>query len=87
MKNLQSTIEAFEERDSEMGKGCNEIELERLRNQVMKLKEENDKMESDHEYEIMKLENEIDELRQNSGKKGKDNQSVNQILKDQIAEI
>ena len=57
MKNLQSTIEAFEERDCEMGKGSLEIELEELRSQVMKLKEENDKMESDHEYEIMKLEN------------------------------
>ena len=54
--------------------------------QIIKLQEENDKLQSDHEYEVMKLENEIDELRESSGSSNK-NQPVNQILKDQITEI
>ena len=35
----------------------------------------------------MKLENQMDEMRENSGNRGKDNQSINQIIKDQISEI
>ena len=57
-----------------------------LRRMVLKLQEEKDSLQSDHEYEIMKLENQMDEMR--SGKSSTDGaSSLNQIIKDQLVEI
>ena len=57
-----------------------------LRRTVLKLQEEKDSLQSDHEYEIMKLENQMDEMR--SGKSSTDGaSSLNQIIKDQLVEI
>lgn len=57
-----------------------------LRRTVLKLQEEKDSLQSDHEYEIMKLENQMDEMR--SGKSSADGaSSLNQIIKDQLVEI
>jgi cell division protein FtsB len=69
IESLNSTISAYETRDSEMGRGANEIEMEKLRNRIMEVEEQNDKMQSEHDYEIMKLENKIDEIKSSSGKK------------------